>query len=165
MFHDTVEPTEILHYAYLNIRIVLIDFSTENAVTCPYRKLNHVYFHGCLVPSECWFVFLKLQPFWYRPYCRSIDLWLLYLLPEMNTIRTLFIRWFSLALVVLSIWEQIAADLMFLKLYGILKSTISKYCVQKLSRCEGWWFRRDGPSPRQTLVKLKAVGVDPKSIY
>jgi hypothetical protein len=34
MFPDTTKPTEILHYAYLNIIIFPIDFPTEIAVMC-----------------------------------------------------------------------------------------------------------------------------------
>ena len=41
MFPDSIEPTEILHYAYLNVRIFPIDFPTEIAAMCHYRKLNH----------------------------------------------------------------------------------------------------------------------------
>jgi len=41
MFPDTTEPTEIMHYAYLNARIISIDFPTEIVVLCHYRKLNH----------------------------------------------------------------------------------------------------------------------------
>jgi hypothetical protein len=51
MYHDTVEPIELLHYAYLNVRIFYIDFPPKTLVMCP--KLNHVYFHGWLVPSKC----------------------------------------------------------------------------------------------------------------
>ena len=41
MFPDTIEPTEILHYVYLNFGNFPIDFPTETAVLCHYRKLNH----------------------------------------------------------------------------------------------------------------------------
>ena len=41
MFPDTTEPIEILHYAYLNVRMFPIDFPTEIVVLCNYRKLNH----------------------------------------------------------------------------------------------------------------------------
>ncbi len=44
MFPDTTEPTEILHYANLNARIFPIDFPTETAVLCHYRKLIHYAF-------------------------------------------------------------------------------------------------------------------------
>ena len=57
IFPDTTEPTEILHYAYLNATIFPIVFPTETAVMCYYRKLNRVYSYGYLVPSECWFWF------------------------------------------------------------------------------------------------------------
>ena len=60
MFPDTIELTEILHYAYLNARFLPIDFPTEIAVMCCYRKLSHVYSYGYLVPSECGFLFLKI---------------------------------------------------------------------------------------------------------
>ena len=53
MFPDTNEPTEILHYAYLNARILPIDFPTETVVMCHYLKLIHVYSYGYLVQSEC----------------------------------------------------------------------------------------------------------------
>ena len=41
MFPDTIEPTEILHYVYFNVKIFNIDFLTETVVLCRYRKLNH----------------------------------------------------------------------------------------------------------------------------
>ena len=53
MFPDTTEPTEILHCVYLNAKIFPIDFPAEIVVLCHYRKLNHVYSYGHLVPSEC----------------------------------------------------------------------------------------------------------------
>jgi len=40
MFPDATEPTEIMHYAYLNARIFPIDFPTETLVLCHFRKLN-----------------------------------------------------------------------------------------------------------------------------
>jgi hypothetical protein len=40
MFLDSIEPTEILHYVYLNVRIFSIDFPHETVVLCHYRKLN-----------------------------------------------------------------------------------------------------------------------------
>jgi len=50
MFPDNTEPIEILQYAYLNAKMFPIDFPTEIAVLCNYRKLNHYtslddYFH------------------------------------------------------------------------------------------------------------------------
>ena len=39
MFPDTIEPTEILHYAYLNARFFPIDFPIEIPVLGHYRKL------------------------------------------------------------------------------------------------------------------------------
>ena len=39
----------------------------------------------------------------------------------------------SLASVILSIWHHIAAYLMFLNRYDLLKVVVSNYCVQKLS--------------------------------
>ena len=41
MFPDSNEPTEILHYAYLNANCFPIDFPTKTAVMCHYQKLNH----------------------------------------------------------------------------------------------------------------------------
>ena len=41
MFPDTTEPTEILHYSYLNVSIFPIDFPTETMVLGHYQKLNH----------------------------------------------------------------------------------------------------------------------------
>ena len=41
MFPDTTEPTEILHYAYLNAIFLTIDFPTETVALRHYRKLNH----------------------------------------------------------------------------------------------------------------------------
>ena len=41
MFSDTIEPTEILHYAISNARIFPIDFPIETVVLCYYQKLNH----------------------------------------------------------------------------------------------------------------------------
>jgi hypothetical protein len=47
------------------------------------------------------------------------------------------IRKSSLDLVVLSIWQLIPVDLMFLKRNDMLKDVVSKYCVQKLSNVNG----------------------------
>ena len=41
LFPDITEPTEILHYAYLNAIIFPNDFPTETVVMCHYWKLNH----------------------------------------------------------------------------------------------------------------------------
>ena len=40
MFPDAAEPTEILHYVYLNAGFFPIDFPTETVVLCHYRKLK-----------------------------------------------------------------------------------------------------------------------------
>ncbi len=40
MRFDSIEPTEILHYAY-NVRYFPFDFPTKNVVLCHYRKPNH----------------------------------------------------------------------------------------------------------------------------
>ncbi len=55
MFLDTNEPTEMLHYAFLNAKMFPIDFPTEAVVMWHYRKLNHVYSYGYLVPSKGYF--------------------------------------------------------------------------------------------------------------
>ena len=52
MFPDTTEPIKILHYGYLNAGFFPTDFPTEIVVLCRYRKLNHVYLIGYLVPLE-----------------------------------------------------------------------------------------------------------------
>ncbi len=41
MFPDTIEPTKSMHYAYLNGRMIPIDFPTEIVVLGHYRKINH----------------------------------------------------------------------------------------------------------------------------
>ncbi len=41
MFPGSIEPTEILHYAYLDVRFFPINFPTETAAMCHYRTLNH----------------------------------------------------------------------------------------------------------------------------
>jgi hypothetical protein len=42
MFLDSIEPTKILHYAYVNVKDFPIDFPTEIVVLCHYRKPNNV---------------------------------------------------------------------------------------------------------------------------
>jgi len=124
MLPNTIAPTKILHYAYLNVKFFSIDFPPENVVLCRHRKLNHLNFHGLLIPSECFFFLLNFMPFLYQRCCRSIDLRL-----SNNSNKqhqklctiALVIRRSNLASVVLYIWQQIATDLMFLNAMTYLK--------------------------------------------
>ena len=119
MFSDTTEPTEILHYVYLNVRFFPIDFPTENVVLCHYRKLNHVYSYGYLVASECCFLFLKIMINFLVSTMLSFY-WSLVFFATSNElhqnlcIMALVMRWSSLASKILSIRHQVAIDSMFL---------------------------------------------------
>jgi len=50
---DSIEPTEILPYAYLHVGIFPIHFPTENYGVASLSEHEPLCFHGLLAPSEC----------------------------------------------------------------------------------------------------------------
>ena len=104
-----------MHYVYVNIRIFHIDFPTETMVLCHYRKLSL-----WILSSIRMLIFISENHefFWFRQWRRSIDLWVVFdtsnELHQKLCMMALVLRWSSLALNILSIWQQIAIDSMFL---------------------------------------------------